>query len=238
MATYFEAEYTMTQFSISCLSPVMQEILVNTQSLPPIYQECKNALNQCSHTLTSTQYHYAIEVIGGLAWLENNSQIICSIANENERNNYITKATSLVAETGLIQGNSKDEIKQSILNRTEEYREAYLFDRARQKLNDFFAKAFVGPPCFNGRLITLKEYIENEQKRISIYPFTRHMDYDKEAAELENIIYGWMEKNDTQEIPTLTVLKQSMGLHPLVQHIELPVIYSRAKEFVMLVLIN
>jgi hypothetical protein len=223
----------MINSNYDCLNPVMQQILV-AHTYSPFYQECERQLNLCRHALNQTQYRYALEVIGGVAWLENNSEVISDIGNENQRNSYITQATSLVAETGLIQGNSKDEIRQSLLKRVEEFREAYLFDHLRQKLDHFFAEAFLGPPCFNGRLITLKEYIEREQGRIGTYPFKRHTDYDKEAIELEDFIYEWMEQNDSQIIPSSTTLQQSMGPHPLAQHPRFSEIYIRASEFTSL----
>lgn len=164
-----------------------------------------------------------------------NADVVSCEVNENKRNLLITKATCLQAETGLILGKTQESVRNCLFQRLEEFKQAFWFDQKREKIETFFANAFVGPPCFNGRLITLQEYIVTQQNRISTYAFDRNLDIDKEACQLENIIYNYQTLSGNENIPDFAELQTyllSQNLVELAHHIRLNEIYRRACEFV------
>lgn len=213
-------------------NPTFDQIIKSIDSYPSFYSSCLRDLQLCQDKLDFTQLRFALEVILGMAWLEKNADEIANISDEQQRNVFITKRICLVAEPGLIPGHSQDAVRNILAQRIDEFKQAYLFDKERGCAAAFFAYAFVGPPCFNGRLITLQEYIVREQQRSSTYAFERTGIYDKEACELENLIYDY-QLQVCKDFPTLHDLKKYMKAnnHPLLNHPNLADIFQRAREF-------
>ncbi len=206
-------------------NPRVQKILRDIE--PSFYADCLKELAACRSKLNFSQFRYALEVIAGMAWLERNAESLARELNESARNRLITEKTSLMAEPGLIPGNTEEGIKKIVAVRIEMFKQAFSFDKERDALPAFFAYAFVGPPCFNGRLITLQEYILKEQKGIATYDFECHFEYDKEACDLEEILY---ELKDHSLEKVKEYLKETQNL--LGEHPHLTSIYKRACEFV------
>ncbi|MCE5318180.1 MAG: hypothetical protein LLG04_12575 [Parachlamydia sp.] len=217
--------------------PRFQEILHSIEAYPPFYSACLKDLQQCTDRLNFTQTRFALEVILGMAWLEQNAETVAQITDEQQRNDFITKKICLVAEPGLFPGNSQEAVRTSLAMRIDEFKQAYLFDQKRGCTASFFAYAFVGPPCFNGRLITLQEYIVREQQRISTYDFDRKLDYDAEACKLENIIYEFQNVQDSKSLPDIQELQSYLlksmkdDRVALAKNPQFAEIFRRAKEF-------
>lgn len=217
--------------------PRFQEILNSIEAYSPFYSSCLQELQQCKDKLDFTQTRFALEVILGMAWLEQNAETVAQIIDEQQRNEFVTKKICLVAEPGLFPGNSQEAVLESLARRIDEFKQAYLFDQERGCTPAFFAYAFVGPPCFNGRLITLQEYIIREQHRISTYAFDRKLDYDQEACKLENIIYEFqnakerMNLPDIQELQCYLLKSENKDRIALAQNPQFAEIFRRAMEF-------
>jgi hypothetical protein len=216
------------------LDPRLGKILANIASYPAFYRACYQDLNQCRRALTYTLYRYALEVLLGLAWMEKNSDVLAKISKENDRNRKITEELSLVAEPGLLPGNTEDEIKRAVAWRVDEFKQAYLYDKKRENQAAFFGQGFLGPPCFNGRLITLKEYIERYQLGSSTYAYQQKEDYDAEACQLEEILYHFMDENEQDTLPTSDQISIYLNGEGLSAHPHFVAIYNRAAEFVKL----
>lgn len=214
-------------------NPKFQEILDSITTYSCIYSACLNDLHACEDKLNFTQTRFALEVILGMAWLEKNAQEVAKIEDEQKRNTFITEKISLVAEPGVIPGNSRDDVLNSLAARIDEFKQAYLFDKERGCEAAFFAYAFVGPPCLNGRLITLQEYIVGQQQRGSTYAFERKWDCDQEACELENVIYAYQKSKNTSNLPKIEDLRSYLiaAGDPLVKHPKFSEIFRRAMEF-------
>lgn len=196
-------------------------------------------LNQC-HTVTQTQYIYAKQVLLGLEQIYIHRDTISGILNEDKRNGYITQLTHLIAETGLIPGNSSSEILQAMDIRITGLVETYLLDKKNNDLLSFFREGFVGPPCFNGRLITLEHYAFSKYhiKNPLFYDF--HTPWDKEAVEIEEIMHAYVE-HEGREVsipPSLEALRSyslenhlNANLQSILHSDHLNLIYKRACQF-------
>lgn len=219
-------------------------------SVGGFFHDCLVDLNANRSNLTNSQYKWALETIRGLQLLSDNMDHISEILDETERNTAITKLTNLLAEPGLIPGNDSQTIRQSILARVDVIRKAYLFDLNKnetfllyQKNETFllYQEGFIGPPCFNGRVITLQHYVYARQgiKTDLFWEFST--DVDKEAIELEDIMYGCAstEADQNEGVPTLRDIAIFLDAHPEVKnslsftidHPQIQAIYDRACQF-------
>jgi hypothetical protein len=161
-----------------------------------------------NESITKTAYDYAKEVIIALDLLEQKKETFSAIIDENLRNIKVTEVTKLVAEPFLIPGENPEEIKHAIEVRINEFIRAYRFDKKENLLNQFFAKAFIGPPCFNGRITTMQQYAKDNQafEGELFFPFVT--DYDLEANALSNIMYECCDHFKLKKAPSIKELEE------------------------------
>ncbi len=210
--------------------------------------DIQNILNECNYELNSfqkkqlitfTQYSYAIQVIEGLVKIYHQKDYISKILCENQRNAYITKLTNLIAETGLLPGETFECILNSIDIRINVFIQTYLLDKKNHDTLSFFKQAFIGPPCFNGRLITLEHYLFSKYgiKNPLFYEYST--EWDQEAVQLEEFMHSYFADRNEDSIcpPTLEKLteyskeKMNADLQRLLQSDSLNSIYQRACQF-------
>ena len=203
--------------------------------------DCLNDLRQQKAHLTRTEYRYAKQTIQAIQILIMEKDVIASLLDETERNLKITQMTKLIAEPGLVPGKSKDEIEQSIMARVELLRIAYLSDKEKNETFLLYKIGFIGPPCFNGRVITLQHYLFQRQgiKTDLFYEFSTEI--DGSAVELEEIMYQYLEchPSDSSSLPTLEQLKKFTkerselfsGLSFDINQTDIQAIYKRACDF-------
>ncbi|MDP3682987.1 MAG: hypothetical protein Q8S01_03555, partial [Ignavibacteria bacterium] len=115
-------------------------------------------LTHCRNKVTSAQFQRVLETLLALSVLERNSEIYSQITPEPERHQAITNDTELIAEIALTHGEVSQGILSSIKGRIEEVQTIYRTDKLRNNTLPFFKDAFLGMPCFNGRLINIREY--------------------------------------------------------------------------------
>lgn len=157
------------------------------------FSNCLRDLKEKKSSLTSTEYRYTKEVVIALHILFNDQTSLIKISSEKERNFRITKITNLIAEPGLIPGKSEEEIQNSIATRLMQFKEAYLSDRSRNETLIFFKSAFIGPPCFNGRLITMQHYMHERQGYKPEMFYEYQTKYDDQASQWEEMMYKCIE---------------------------------------------
>lgn len=216
-------------------------IVLCVDSVGGFFHDCLVDLNANRSNLTNSQYKWALETIRGLQLLSDNIDYISEFLDETERNTAITKLTNLLAEPGLIPGNDSQTIRQSILARVDVIRKAYLFDLKKNETFLLYQEGFIGPPCFNGRVITLQHYVYARQgiKTDLFWEFST--DVDKEAIELEDIMYDCTstEADQNESVPTLSDIAIFLNAHPEVKHSlsftidhpQIQAIYDRACQF-------
>jgi hypothetical protein len=206
-----------------------------------ILHECNYELNdfQNKKLITPTQYIYAIQVIEGLEKVYLHQDIISKIINENKRNEYITKLTNLIAETGLFPGETTEGVLKSIDIRIDVFIHTYLSDKINHDTLSFFQKAFVGPPCFNGRLITLEHYTLTKHQLKSPLFYEYQTQWDKEAVVLEEFMHNYfaelnIESDHPPSLEQLTEYSKDMkknDLQTLLLSDSINCIYQRACQF-------
>lgn len=216
------------------------EVLKNIHRLDSFFRDSLAMLSHQQNSLSRVRCRFAMETILGLAYLEEHAEEISQIPVEKARNEKITQDTGLVAESGLISGKEPDEIKQMIRLRIEEVASAYYFDIENETTTRFFEQAFVGPPCFNGRVITLENYVLEKQLRVPNFIFQTSTDIDPRACEMENLLYECIEKTGLSKTrpPSLEQVKLFIEGDPAlakawggVNSPEFARIYSRACDF-------
>jgi hypothetical protein len=177
----------------------LKEVVHNLTEYPSFYTDFFADLARLQSSLSNTECSYAMSTVLALAIFEKDADIFSSIQDEFQRNLAISKATSLAAEPSLTQGQTPDQIKESILGRVQAVKDAYLFNEGDDtgKLA-FFMKAFIGPPCFNGRLITANQHAAL-QKGVVI-PWSDATQWDSEACVLENLIYDYQDATGNHEV--------------------------------------
>jgi len=158
-----------------------------------IIEECLSDLDSKKECLTATEYRYAYDTIKGIGLLLKEKKLICSLHDETERNAKITKMTRLMAEPGLVPGENEKEVEKSIMARVDLVKTAYLFDKEKAETILLYKEGFLGPPCFNGRVITLQHYVLQRQgiKTDLFYEFSTEI--DSSAIQLEEIMYSCVE---------------------------------------------
>lgn len=205
-----------------------------------IIDACLQDLNSHIKLLTTTEFRYAKDTIKGIALLLKEKEEICALLDETERNSKITKMTKLMAEPGLVPGKSKEEIEISILARVDLLKTAFLFDKKKNETIFLYKEGFMGPPCFNGRVITLQHYVLQRQgiKTDLFYEFKTPV--DGLATQLEEIMYTCSESLGLKgTIPSLEQVKHFATIEPEifkkacinVNSKNIKTIYSRACEF-------
>lgn len=173
--------------------------------------ECLSDLDLKKGNLTSTQYDWALKTLSALQILEANSLEFSVILDEFERHSAITKKTGLVAEQAFTKGDTSTQIMNSIVERLKEVQEIYHFDKRNDNTQAFFRDGFIGPPCFNGRLLTLREYHQNQHLHTEFTSSSlKSTKYDKEACLIEEIIYELQKKSNSDKIPSQEVVKNHL----------------------------
>lgn len=196
-------------------------------------------LDNLKDQLSLTEYRYAKETITALKILLEIEPELVSISNEDLRNNFITSKTQLIAEPGLLPGSNKQLIISSLDTRIKDFVFIYSNEREKGRLPLFFKFAFMGPPCFNGRINTMNEYMEQATGVSSDLYFNYTTSFDREANAIENVIYDWMEESKTTKLPSLEDLKDYLKTiedEPLFKMLSQPngsIIFKRACEFVI-----
>lgn len=196
-------------------------------------------LDKFKDQLSLTEYRYAKETIVALKILLEIEPELVSISNEDLRNNLITSKTNLIAEPGLIPGSCRQQIISSLDTRIKDFVFIYSNEKEKDRLPLFFKYAFMGPPCFNGRINTMNEYIRQATGVYSDLYFNYTTSFDREANLIENVIYDWMEQNKTTKLPSLEDLKiylttvEDKSLFKMLSKPNGSIILKRACEFVV-----
>ena len=165
----------------------LRDVLSKLDSWPPVYQRYIEDLKKYRSRITPTELSYALVTILAVAVLEKEVDSFINIENDVEREEKMTERVYLRVERAFTKGNSPEEIKRSILQRVDDVKRIYLRAKEQDSLFGFFHDAFVGPPCFNGRLITMLEY---EKKQLDLQEDCGgKTDLDYEAIQLEEILY-------------------------------------------------
>lgn len=214
---------------------------MNVTKKDTFINNCLNDLRLQEANLTRTEYRYAEQTILAIQILMTKKDEIASFLDETDRNLKITQMTQLIAEPGLVPGTSQEEIEQSIIARVELLRTAYLKDKEKNETFLLYRMGFVGPPCFNGRLITLQHYVYQRHgiKTDLFYEF--RTDIDSAAIQLEEIMYQYLDSHptDSSSSPTLEQLQTFAEEQPKVfsdlsfsmNSTNIQAIYKRASNF-------
>lgn len=191
------------QNSIHSASIVLHSDLQNilmSGNYPDSYKKIINDIEIQQEKLTSTEWRYAIETVLALAILEKNAKELATISDEDQRNQCITDLTHLIAEPGLAPGRNPQEILLNIHQLTSKLFEAYDFDQKQEDTISLYKLGFMGPPCFNGRVITLEEYILAKQKFIDPQTISDKTSYDSVAYQYSELMY---ECRDDEALPSI-----------------------------------
>ena len=180
---------------------------ISTLNINDFFADALHDLHSRQNQLTHTQFRWAQQTLQALSNLEQNAKAYCSILDETERNRAITQNTCLIAEPCLTVGNTAEEIFVSIKGRIEDVKEVYTYDKVNDNTLAFFRDAFTGLPCFNGRLLNIREYHQTQHLGIAFSSSSLlATSYDARSCELENIIYRWQECNQVEDLPTKSTL--------------------------------
>ena len=112
---------------------------------------------------------------------------------------------------------------------------SYRFDKEHNNTHAFFKEAFIGSPCFNGRLIALLKYAEKQGFDVGTYAYTT--EFDTQANELSEFMYPCAAHFKLKEKPTMLELRNYAKelklekLQKLLDSVNIQSIYSRAREF-------
>jgi len=175
--------------------PSLKLACVNLHYLDQNFKEMADDLIAKQEHLTSTQFRYALEVVLAIGLLNSNRESIINVSDESERNNKITNLTGLIAEPGLVSGLTSDEVLESLEQRIDLLKTSYLVDKENDDTISLWRDGFIGPPCFNGRMITLQEYRSQKQLLIdrssidNLVTVSDQTDYDEKALEMVELMY-------------------------------------------------
>ncbi|MBA2726714.1 MAG: hypothetical protein H0U49_00875 [Parachlamydiaceae bacterium] len=186
--------------STDTLPSQIQNALVEIKTSPTIYQDFIKDLDSYKSKLSPNEYRYAQVTILALSILEKEVDDFL-IHDEVERHEKITQRVYLRAELAFSTGSTSQEIKSSILHRIEAVKNVYLKAKEKENLLGFFKDAFVGPPCFNGRLLSVQEF-ESTQLNFQDFTWGNNKLLDEEAVQLEELIYHFQELHQTRELPS------------------------------------
>jgi len=175
--------------TISMLHSNLQQQLDNIQEESPAFTEILQDLNIQQSKITATSTRYALETILAIAIIEKNACELAKITDENKRNQKITDLTNLIAEPGLASGDDDVQILESLHQLAVKLFQAYKFDKEHEDTVSLYSCGFKGPPCFNGRIITLEEYIAGKQNLINPQLLTDVTDYDPTAYHYSELMY-------------------------------------------------
>lgn len=223
------------------LNPVQQKACQKITKCSSFFQEIILDLTQCQHQLTSSQFRWALETLLALSVLERKAEKFSQILNEPERHQTITNKCGLIAEIALTKGNNSQEVLLSIQGRIEEVRTTYLTDQSNHNTLAFFQDAFQGLPCFNGRLLNIRQYSLTRQHGLACEDvFFDKTDFDTPACLLENAIYEYQDAQSSDDIPdqfTLTSYLKGRDDYEknwksMVEGETFPRIYSRACDII------
>ncbi len=183
---------------------------LESASNDPFFRDCYSDLESQRANLTATQYTWAETTIQALEILFKEKVEIASILDEKTRNEKITEKTGLIAEPGLLEGTTVNEVKKAIDRRVKECKKAYYFDKEQKETFLFFREAFLGPPCFNGRVITLQHYILERQNIQVEGLYEYKSDCDEAAAHIEECLHEYMETSGSskKDLPSLEKITQ------------------------------
>ncbi len=209
----------------------------NFDEIPLKYTEILTDLQLQSGRLSACQIRYSLETILALAAIEVRAEEICSIFDENRRNAKIQSITGLIAEPGLVPGNTQELILQNLTSLVNDLFFAYTFDREHEDTFSLYSLGFIGPPCFNGRIITLREYIASKQLLIDPTSLSDKTEYDLLACSYMELLYE-VYREGSNEIPTLEALVSYLKTRSnydiehrhLVESSDFPKVYKRACE--------
>lgn len=214
---------------------------MNTITTTCFFDDCLDDLRLQKEHLTRTEYRYAKQTILAIRILLQEKAVLANLLDETERNLKITQLTRLTAEPGLVPGKCRDEIEQSIMARVELLRTAYLADKEKNETFLLFRMGFIGPPCFNGRVITLQHYVYERLgiKTDLFYEF--RTDIDSAAIALEETMYHYLDchPSDSATPPSLEQLQAFAkeqpelfsGLSFTLDQPNIRTIYKRAHDF-------
>lgn len=179
------------------------------------FTDCFIDLESQKENLSNTEYQWAKTTIKAVEILSIKKDEFSTLLNEGERNEGIHQQTGLIVEIGFIPGKNENELKSSIECRVNLLRMAYLFDKKEKETFLFFRLAFMGPPCFNGRMITLQHYVSKrqpdamilknletahsillEQKISSDLYYKYQTSVDQQAVALESYMYEFAKTDD------------------------------------------
>lgn len=185
------------------LPECQQKVLSVFDTYPTFYFKCLEDLALQQKKLTRIECVYAMGAIIAIAIMENHSTEIATISNEKIRNLKITELTGLAAEKDLTSGDSKEEVLKSLLLIINGLKEIYLSHCHLDNSWAFFQNAFVGPPCLNGRIITMINYsklmrqtsISGNSESVSLLEqssvFDLPTEYDGIACIFESLMYNY-----------------------------------------------
>ncbi|MFI5342876.1 MAG: hypothetical protein ACHQUC_01510 [Chlamydiales bacterium] len=190
----------------------LRPIFEHLDNSPPHYRTMIQQLATHASELTATEISYALNCILGVAVIEQHRDALITISDETIRSRRINELTGLIIEPGLVIGDNPSDINECIAFRVNELVSTYLFDVDKNDTLSFFRDAFKGPPCLNGRFITLEVYRCNKQLFISIEEFVKETqqkfpswtlpytdkNIDPDAVVLEELIYEYMDGRDSR----------------------------------------
>ena len=159
---------------------------------------------------------WEIEVIFGAAYLEKHQQSIATIHSETTRNRKITELTGLFAETGLFPGIEEAHILTALTSRISEVYTAYQMAKNQDQTLLYFQEAFIGPPCFNGRFITLETFMQNILCKQPNFVFAHHLAIDDRAIPLEEILHQCKadQKLTNESVPSIIAVTEYIHRNP------------------------
>lgn len=242
MAFTLEPNYFEIKGNESSLEPihtrlpkVQQDALKELDHYPKFYTSCLKDLSIQQSKLTRTECSYAMGTILAIAILEKNATELSRLVNEYQRNLKITELTGIGAEPELTSGKNPDEIYSSIMFRVNEVKETYIADAKKNDTWSFFQLGFLGPPCFNGRINTLEEYIAEKHQEKPRSIVSDKTPYDKEALEFCELMYEYNDSHtpkidDLPEQDSFFIYLKSMDEYASLSKETYIKIYQRASQ--------
>jgi hypothetical protein len=204
----------------------LQKAWSNLGDYPIFYRQFIENLLNYQPQIKNSEFRFALVTILALAILEKEVDHFIDMSDEVERHEKITQYVYLRAELAFSSGNNPEEIKKSILQRVEDVKRVYLKAQERGCLKSFFQDGFTGPPCFNGRLLSIQEY---ENTQLDLIPFSwGKTAIDKEAVEVEEWIYEYQNSNQTEKVPCFEEFIKYFNIQQKMNHFR--TVFDRACE--------
>lgn len=185
------------------------------------FSEILQDLGSYKKKLTTTAYRYAKETIIALQILQSHTLELCKIKNEDMRNQKITDLTGLIAEPGLVKGSQEDEIANNLALLIQILFSAFEIDKKNNDTLSLYKDGFMGPPCFNGRMITLTEYVQVKQKFMDPLLLSDKKSYDQLAYEYSELMYRCREDSSLPNLQEFIIYLSNPNIQNYRRHQEI-----------------